>query len=392
MDHHAFFKILKMTQDQSQPHLQLESTWCLANMASGTSEQTNLLIQRNVIELFNQLAQSPFAQLSEQAIWGLGNIAGDCVEFRNIIFKGPSIGILIDKFNKSTDKRISGLIAWVFANVCRLRPSTEKINAVFRSLLAILKRVYLETNDADLKSDCLYGFYSNAKADSLDIFNDPQFLVALLKHYVTLQASYTSGSNILSPIHTFLGGFTSGDNMYSQMVIEVGFLPCLKNSLCIPDSAIGREVCWIFSNMAIGETEQTRRVILEEGLIEILCKLSQHTDVNLAREAIWTICNFFLTKDDLNLKLLLDKNILQLFKFKLDADSDQKILTLILEALINMLEYFRDKSQDAGLNPFVRMLIQQGIGESIEKLQYNQSDLIYLKAHMILETHFPLEH
>lgn len=38
-------------QDNSEPHMQVEATWCITNMASGSTEQTSSLVEKGVIPI-----------------------------------------------------------------------------------------------------------------------------------------------------------------------------------------------------------------------------------------------------------------------------------------------------------------------------------------------------
>jgi len=70
-------------QEASEPHIQVEACWCITNMASGTSEQCASLVEKGVIPIIVQLLDSNFVTMLEQAIWCVGNIAGDCVSYRD---------------------------------------------------------------------------------------------------------------------------------------------------------------------------------------------------------------------------------------------------------------------------------------------------------------------
>lgn len=390
MDHPIFIKLLGFAHLESQPHIQLEATWCLANMASGTTEQTFSLIQKNIISVFSQVSQSIYPQIAEQAIWGLGNIAGDCLEFRNKVLKSDAIEALLRRMQGNPDEKIKNLITWVFSNVCRLKPSNERFTPLLKRLLVFLRDSFSNASDPDLKNDCLFGLYSNVKNETADLFGDSHFLNSLLLFYSESQAMHGSRLQQISAVHTLLGGFTSGDNKYGEQVINCGFLPYLKNSLYIPNPVTTREVCWIFSNLAIGEPRQVHALLVEPMLIETISKFTVHSDVNLAREANWMMCNLCLTKDETNIRLILEKGVLQVFKNSLEIDLDSKMTTLVLEALHHLLEFFksRDESQ-AGA--FVAMLMREGLGDCLEKMQYHKSDLIYLKVQMLLEMFFPLD-
>merc|ERR1719359_833129 len=88
-------KFVEFLRDNTKPQLQFEASWVLTNIASGSPEQTRVVVETGALPLFVQLLASSNDEVKEQAVWALGNIAGDSPDFRDLVLQSNGLAPLL---------------------------------------------------------------------------------------------------------------------------------------------------------------------------------------------------------------------------------------------------------------------------------------------------------
>ena len=141
--------------------MNLETAWCLTNLASGDSEHTSILFEHGAVNVLIALLVSPHIEVVEQAIWCLGNMAGDNTRIRDAVLYAGAIKPISDILMKVTQTpqqstAFTRNASWTLANLCRGKPNPPF--EIIKDALPALGKILLEFDQEEIITDILWAF------------------------------------------------------------------------------------------------------------------------------------------------------------------------------------------------------------------------------------------
>lgn len=371
-------RLVTLLSVSNNDKIQFESAWVLTNIASGTTENTNLVVKAKSIPAFVELLKSEVFDVRDQAVWGLGNIAGDSAIYRDMVIEAGALPLLVGIGSKETKATILRNTAWAISNCLRGKPQPSI--EVLKETLPYLKVNIMESTDDEVLTDTLWALSYASDGDNARI----QLVVDLdiAKRLVDL----VMNPKLTAPALRTLGNIVTGNDIHTQYIVDAGVLAVFKVLLHHNKKSVVKETLWSISNITAGTASQIQSV-LDANLLENVIDLCDSADYDVVKEAVWVLSNATMGGAMQQINYLVSLGYFQAICKVINRD-ETSILNPALESIENVL---RSGMTYGDENEYSTYLDDNGGFERLEELAENENPTIGNKASQIIEDFFSAE-
>lgn len=365
--------------------LQFEVAWVLTNVASGSSQQTKTIVDSGAAKTFIRLLDSPHPEVREQAVWALGNVAGDCAECRDYLLSSGIMRPLLHLLRESEQNiTLTRNAVWTLSNLCRGKQPSADFNQVKDSLPVLAK--LLTHSDPEVLSDSCWALSylcdgPNEKIQAVLNAGVARRLVELLMH---------DSNPVVSAAIRAVGNIVTGEDHQTQIIVNCGALPFLKELLKSSRETLRKEACWTVSNITAGNRPQIQAVC-DTGLFPELIEIINRAEVRTRKEAAWAITNATSGGSIEQVEYLVQCGAISALCGLLHV-VDNKMIQVAMNGLENILKAGQSQAGAPGFedgnNKYAVLVEECGGLDKIEVLQQHENPEIYQRAYNLIEKYF----
>ncbi|KAI3990225.1 hypothetical protein MKX01_029203 [Papaver californicum] len=324
-----------------------------------------VLIEHSAVPKLVQILSSGNTDVPKQAVWALGNIAGDSPSCRDYVLSQGALVPLLSQFSEHSKQSMLRTATWTLSNLCC--------------------GTLIHSSDEEILTDVCWAlsYISNGTNDRIKVLIEAEVcsrFVNLLLH---------PSPTVYTPSLRTVGNIITGNDEQIQILIDYQVLSCFHQHLTQNYSKnVKRATCWAISNITSGNVDQIQAVI-EANIIGPVLHLLRHAEFETKKESAWAITNASSGGVHEQIRYLVEQGCINSL-CNLLICPDSSIVMVCLEGLENILrvgESDKESGKNNGDNIYADIIEECEGLDKIEALQSHDNNDIYGMSVHILETY-----
>jgi len=388
---HVVPELVAVLDGDNTDEIKLEAAWALTNIASGTCEQTAEVVKAGGIEQFVRLLESDDPALREQAVWGLGNIAGDLTTFRDAILAKNGMELILQQLDyPDISKNMLHTVTWTISNLCRGKKPPPPFNIVSKALPYLARLIH--SSDHEVQADACWALSYLSDEDKKTEPSDK--IERVLNSNVVgrlVELMMSPKLSVRTPALRTIGNLVTGTNQQTQVVLNHNVLRALLHLLQDGTANIQQEACWAISNITAGSKSQIEQVA-QANLFGVLVAKMRGSIKDIQKEAAWAIANACYGGTSEHIKQIVQAGAIPAIIEMLRDPDDERVTQIILEALRLILNAGADEARlMKTTNPYAVIVHHAEGGAVLEKLLEHPSPHINRRAYDLAVKFFQVQ-
>jgi importin subunit alpha-6/7 len=335
--------------------LQFEAAWVLTNIGSG---DTISLVEAGAVPPLIDLLHSPDLNVVEQAAWALGNIAGESVDYRDLVLASGALPILSaievvcfpiltithlrlltpKSSLQSTPRSVLQTVTWTISNLCRGTPAppVDVVQVVFPSLLQ-----RLIGDDDEAKSYACWALSYLCYEDTSSLI-DTILKMGCLQPIVTIFETATDAT-LQTASFRVVANILSGDEAHTQRVLDCAILPIfLRHLIRSSNLELKTEICHVLLNIMRSCTRscpELLQTVIDSRILEKIVSLIRDvpgTPEELLHDCVLCLVNATRLATEAQMNYLNQLKVLPMLLSRVSTSFDGHLVD-VLEGIENII-------------------------------------------------------
>ena len=272
----------------SNPQLQHDAVWALTNIAAGTTQQTDVVVQHGALPPIIRMLSSSNNDLQEYAACCLGNIACDNINMRDMALDAGALQPLLASLHVGAPLKVKRYGTYAVSNLLRGKPAVQQ--SAVRAAVPVLSHL-ISVDDTETVFDALWGLSSACKGSNYCSRIQTVLDSGVLPRVISKLAD--ENYDICYTALRVVANLVTGNNDQTQTVLDAGAALAIRKLLSVPQKdEVTKECLWLIRSVAGGTPSQLQHLInLDFTLLVVDLITSQQLSTEVMRGAVCVLRN-----------------------------------------------------------------------------------------------------